>query len=180
MMLAHAQHALTQPNVFLIHASYAELEPVLDGLGIAAVDRVLIDLGLSSDQLADASRGFSFDADGPLDMRFDTSHGQTAADLINRRPEAELARILYEYGEERHSRRIARRIVAQRPIRTAAALAEIIRRARCLRSGAGSGFTRPHGPFKRCGSPSTTNSARCGHFCTTHSRECCEPGVAPS
>ncbi len=129
MMLAHAWQALTQPDVQLVHASYAELGRALEGLGLAFVDRVLVDLGLSSDQLADAGRGFSFDADGPLDMRFDMSHGPTAADLINRSPEAELARILYEYGEERHSRRIARRIVAQRPIRTAAALADLVRRA---------------------------------------------------
>jgi 16S rRNA (cytosine1402-N4)-methyltransferase len=129
MMLAHARKVLTQPDVCLVHANYADLGQALAGRGLSFVDRVLIDLGLSSDQLADAGRGFSFDADGPLDMRFDTSHGPTAADLVNRCPEAELARILFEYGEERHSRRIARRIVAQRPIRTAAELAELVRRA---------------------------------------------------
>jgi 16S rRNA (cytosine1402-N4)-methyltransferase len=129
MMLAHARKVLTQPDVCLVHANYADLGQALAGRGLSFVDRVLIDLGLSSDQLADAGRGFSFDADGPLDMRVDTSHGPTAADLVNRCPEAELARILFEYGEERHSRRIARRIVAQRPIRTAAELAELVRRA---------------------------------------------------
>ena len=129
MMLAHARHALTQPDRYLLQASYAELARVLSGLGMTAIDRLLLDLGLSSDQLADASRGFSFDSNGPLDMRFDTSHGPTAADVINRLPEVELARILFEYGDERHSRRIARRIVAARPLRTAAALADLVRRA---------------------------------------------------
>jgi 16S rRNA (cytosine1402-N4)-methyltransferase len=129
MMLAHAHTALTRPNVRLVHASYADLGEALTRLDVSAVDRVLVDLGLSSDQLADAGRGFSFDADSPLDMRFDISHGPTAADLVNRLPEAELARILFEYGEERHSRRIARRIVMQRPIRSSAALADLVRRS---------------------------------------------------
>ena len=129
MMLEHARTILNRPNVSLVHASYADLGQALAGPGIAAVDRVLVDLGLSSDQLADAGRGFSFDVDGPLDMRFDPSLGQTAAELVNRLPEAELARILFEFGEERHSRRIARRIVSQRPIRSAVALADLVRRA---------------------------------------------------
>lgn len=129
MMLAHAKPVLDWPGVALLQASYAELGQVLCQLGLTAADRVLVDLGLSSDQLADPGRGFSFDADGPLDMRFDTSSGQPAAQLVNRLPERELARIIYEYGEERHSRRIARRIVSERPLQTARELADVVRRA---------------------------------------------------
>jgi 16S rRNA (cytosine1402-N4)-methyltransferase len=129
MMLAHAELVLDRPGVSLVHASYADLGQVLGDLGLIAADRVLVDLGLSSDQLADEARGFSFDADGPLDMRFDRAMGRPAADLVNRLPERELARIIYEYGEERHSRRIARRIVADRPLHTARELADVVRRA---------------------------------------------------
>src|SRR5213075_2739386 len=104
---------------------------VLDSLGIDAVDAVLLDLGLSSDQLADDERGFSFESSGPLDLRFNREEGESAASLIGRLPERELADVIYQYGEERLSRRIARRIVelrAERPIRTAAELADIVRR----------------------------------------------------
>lgn len=110
-------------------ANFCDLPEVLDALAIDAVDRVLLDVGLSSDQLADASRGFSFDADGPLDMRFDPTEGEPAWRLINRmRPES-LADIIHEFGEERFSRRIARRIAAVRdkePIRTARDLTRVV------------------------------------------------------
>ena len=129
MMLALARAVLDRPGVTLVHASYADLGKVLRAQGLPAADRVLVDLGLSSDQLADTARGFSFEADGPLDMRFDTSVGRSAAELVNRLPERELADIIYEYGEERLSRRIARRIVADRPIHTARELADVVRRA---------------------------------------------------
>jgi 16S rRNA (cytosine1402-N4)-methyltransferase len=112
-----------------IQANYRDLREVLDSLGIDRVDGVLLDLGLSSDQLADASRGFSFQADGPLDLRFDAQSGESAAELIARLPEKELADLIYQYGEERLSRRIARRIVERRrqeSIETAAQLAEIV------------------------------------------------------
>ncbi len=112
--------------------NYRDLRTILAELEIPAVHGLLLDLGLSSDQLAAHERGFSFDAPGPLDMRFDTTEGETAADLVNRLPEQELADLIYRYGEERASRRIARAIVArrhERPIVTAADLAEIVRRA---------------------------------------------------
>jgi 16S rRNA (cytosine1402-N4)-methyltransferase len=95
------------------------------------VHGVLLDLGLSSDQLADHERGFSFDADGTLDLRFDTSQGEPAWHLLGRLNERRLADILFQLGEERFSRRIARRIVETRrsaPIRTASQLAELVRR----------------------------------------------------
>jgi 16S rRNA (cytosine1402-N4)-methyltransferase len=110
-------------------ANYCDLPEVLDALALPSVDRVLLDIGLSSDQLADASRGFSFDADGPLDLRFDPTEGEPAWRLVNRmRPES-LADIIYRFGEERHSRRIARRIAAVRekaPIHTARAFAAVV------------------------------------------------------
>ncbi len=130
-MLALAAEATRGLPVTLVKAPYSDLGEVLDDLEIEAVDGILLDLGLSSDQLAWTHRGFSFAADGPLDMRFDPESGASAADLVNDLDADELADILYQYGEERHSRRIARRIVEARrvePIRTTARLAEIIRK----------------------------------------------------
>src|SRR4029077_5131684 len=101
-------------------ASYAEIPEILDELGISAVDGILLDLGLSSDQLADAGRGFSFEGGGELDLRFDPCSGEPAWRLLERTGEQDLANLIYRYGEERFSRRIARRIVEQRvlaPIR---------------------------------------------------------------
>lgn len=115
-----------------VWADYRNLRHVLDDLQLDRVDGVLIDIGLSSDQLADAARGFSFESDGPLDLRFDVTEGKPAADLVNRLAEQDLADLIYRYGEERLSRRIARAIVAKRrdqPIATAAELAEIVRRS---------------------------------------------------
>ncbi len=105
---------------------------MLAQLEIPAVDGIVLDLGLSSDQLDDAERGFSFDSDGPLDLRFDTDSGEPAWRLVERLEATELANLIFEYGEERHSRRIARNIVERRaiePIRTARQLAEIVRRS---------------------------------------------------
>ncbi len=119
--------------VTLVHAAYGEIGHVLDELGIKEVQGILLDLGLSSDQLAWEDRGFSFMVDGPLDMRFDPSEpGPTAAELINRLPEAKLAQVFFDFGEERFSRRISRRIVETRrvrPIRTTGELAELVRRS---------------------------------------------------
>jgi 16S rRNA (cytosine1402-N4)-methyltransferase len=101
-------------------------------LGDERADGILLDLGISSAQLDDPERGFSFQADGPLDMRMDRREGETAADVVNHLPEKELADLIYAYGEERASRRIARAIVRARdrtPIRTTGELAEIVRRA---------------------------------------------------
>jgi 16S rRNA (cytosine1402-N4)-methyltransferase len=110
-------------------ANFCDIPEVLDALSIDRVDRVLLDVGLSSDQLADDSRGFSFDSDGPLDLRFDPTEGEPAWRLVNRmRPES-LADIIHEFGEERYSRRIARRIAAVRekePIRTARDFARVV------------------------------------------------------
>ncbi|MBS0261266.1 MAG: 16S rRNA (cytosine(1402)-N(4))-methyltransferase RsmH [Planctomycetes bacterium] len=130
MLEIAARQISSVSSVHQLHqASYAELARVLAGLQIPAVDRVLLDLGLSSDQLADKSRGFSFAADGPLDLRFDTRQGESAADWLARVDEPELADILDRYGEERHSRPLARALVAARhraPIRTARDLAEAV------------------------------------------------------
>ena len=127
--IAHGVETLAGLPVRFAQANYCDLPEVLDALSIDTVDAVLLDVGLSSDQLADASRGFSFEAEGPLDLRFDTSEGEPAWRLVNRlRPET-LADIIYQYGEERHSRRIARRIAAERekePIRTAKQFARIV------------------------------------------------------
>ncbi len=109
-------------------ASYADMGTIAPGHDISAVDGILLDLGLSSRQLEDANRGFSFLKEGPLDMRFDPRQGETAADLINNLTAEELADIFRRYGEETHSRRIARLIVANRPLRTTTELAELIER----------------------------------------------------
>ena len=100
----------------LIHASFDEIEDVLEETGVALgdVDGALLDLGVSSRQLDDPGRGFSFQADGPLDMRMDRSKGASAADLCNSADPAELVRVLREYGEEKNARRIADQIVARR------------------------------------------------------------------
>ena len=113
-------------RVSLIHAPYTALsEHVAPGSAAGMV----LDLGLSSLQMDDPERGFAFRFDGPLDMRFDVSAGQTAADVVNTWPVDELADALYEFGEERHSRRIARAIVDARPVTTTAQLAEVVARA---------------------------------------------------
>jgi 16S rRNA (cytosine1402-N4)-methyltransferase len=123
----------TSLPVTFVHAAYREMRQVLDELGIAHVDGILLDLGLSSDQLAWPDRGFSFANDGPLDMRFDPEGaGPPAAELVNRLPEVELAQLFFELGEERFSRRISRRIVEARrdsPIRTTGELADLVRRS---------------------------------------------------
>lgn len=110
-------------------ANFRDIPEVLDALSLDRVDRVLLDVGLSSDQLADHDRGFSFDSEGPLDLRFDPTEGEPAWRLVSRmRPET-LADIIYEFGEERFSRRIARRIAAARekePIRSARDFARIV------------------------------------------------------
>ncbi len=112
-----------------VHGSFAALPRTLRERGIRA-DMVLADLGFCSNQVAEAARGLSFRNDGPLDMRLNRSVGMTAADLIAEAPEEELARILYEYGEERQSRRIARKLVQARqesPIQTTGELAQLVR-----------------------------------------------------
>src|SRR5579883_3423330 len=113
----------------LLHASYADATALLRELGIAQIDGLLLDLGVSSLQLDDAARGFSFRKDAPLDMRFDPTSGRSAAELVNTADEAALADVLWRYGDERHSRRIARAIVRARPLRTTGELAALVEHA---------------------------------------------------
>jgi 16S rRNA (cytosine1402-N4)-methyltransferase len=131
--LARARLARFGERFLAVHSDYRDLTEVLarHAPGEHAAG-ILADLGVSSHQLEEASRGFSFSHDGPLDMRMDRSTGSTAADLVNRLPEGELADLIYEYGEERASRRIARAIGRAREvarIETTARLAEIVARA---------------------------------------------------
>ena len=117
------------PNAQVIHSNYSQMRDVLDDLGIDKVDGILMDLGVSSYQLDEESRGFSYHADAPLDMRM-SKEGMSAADVVNTYSESELARILFEYGEEKFSRRIASNIVRKReeaPIETTLQLADIVR-----------------------------------------------------
>jgi 16S rRNA (cytosine1402-N4)-methyltransferase len=119
-------------RVVLVHADYRELPAVLARLGTGPIDGALADLGVSSMQLDEPERGFSFRADGPLDMRMDTSQGATAAEMLAVVDEQELADLIFRFGEDRKSRRIARAIVTARedaPIETTARLASIVRRA---------------------------------------------------
>jgi 16S rRNA (cytosine1402-N4)-methyltransferase len=116
----------------LVHTDYREFGRVLDARGIAGVDGVLADLGVSSMQLDSPGRGFSFRRDDPLDMRMDTSAGPTAADLIAAADERTLADVIYQFGEERHARRVARFLVDARKagrIGTTGHLADVVRRA---------------------------------------------------
>lgn len=129
-MLELAARATEGRPVTLVQSSYSDLDRVLGDLELDGVDGIVLDLGLSSDQLAWGHRGFSFAGDGPLDMRYDPRAPVSAADLVNDLDAEELARIIYEFGEERHSRRIARKIVEARrvePIVTTARLADVVR-----------------------------------------------------
>jgi 16S rRNA (cytosine1402-N4)-methyltransferase len=129
--LAAAEANLARLPVKLVQANFAEMPRVLEQLQLAAVKGVVLDLGLSSDQLADTERGFSFQSHGALDLRFDPEEGEPAWRLLERLSAEDLADIIYRYGEERFSRRIARKIVERRrvaPIRTAGDLAELVRK----------------------------------------------------
>ena len=131
-------------NVRLFHANFAELEDVLREAGIAEVDGILADLGLSTNQLFDAQYGLSFSTEGPLDMRIDPRTSENAADLVNSLRETDLADVLYELAQERWSRRIARKIAEARrsaPIKTTEQLAELVRSA-VPRRGGGRGGER--------------------------------------
>jgi 16S rRNA (cytosine1402-N4)-methyltransferase len=113
-----------------LHSNYSDLPELLETESVGQVDGILLDLGLSSDQLADGERGFSFQSEGLLDLRFDPTRGDPAWKLVERLSAEHLADLIYKYGEERHSRRIGRRIAETRraaPIRTAAELARIVR-----------------------------------------------------
>jgi 16S rRNA (cytosine1402-N4)-methyltransferase len=132
--LVHAAEALAawRDQVQLLHADFRDLASVLDDRGVATIDGAVADLGVSSMQLDGVERGFSFRRDEPLDMRMDQSTGATAAELIRDISEQDLADLIFKYGEERHSRRIARAIVDTRretPVHTTGQLAAIVRRA---------------------------------------------------
>ncbi|WP_455529139.1 16S rRNA (cytosine(1402)-N(4))-methyltransferase RsmH [Ruminococcus sp.] len=126
---AAADRLSVYPNARVLHRNYSEIRAVLDELDIDYVDGILMDLGVSSFQLDEGSRGFSYHSDAPLDMRM-SKEGMSAADVVNTYSESELARIIFEYGEEKFSRRIASNIVSARegsPIETTLQLADIIR-----------------------------------------------------
>lgn len=110
-------HAFSE-SFSALHGNFADLPGILEDAGVGKVDGILIDIGVSSWQLDEADRGFSFGKEGPLDMRMDKSAGKTAADLVNMLPEQELRAIFYEYGEERAGSKIARRIVERRDEKT--------------------------------------------------------------
>lgn len=119
-------------RVTLVRGNFSDLSELLSGCGVDAADGMLFDLGVSSPQLDDAARGFSYLHDAPLDMRMDTSSPLTARDIVNGRSEDELRRILYDYGEERYAPAIARAIVRARqtaPVETTGELVEIIKSA---------------------------------------------------
>jgi 16S rRNA (cytosine1402-N4)-methyltransferase len=119
----------------LVQANFAELSAVCEAHGFTEADGILFDLGLSSMQIDTAERGFSFQREAPLDMRFDPTSGPSAADIINKFSEQEIACILWEYGEERYSRQIAHRIVEQRPILSTLRLAHLVQQVLGRRRG---------------------------------------------
>ena len=130
-MLAVAEKRLAGLPVTLLHANFESLPELLANAGFPHVDGVLADLGFCSDQVSDPARGFSFQQDGPLDMRLNPAAGATAADLVNTMSEGALADLIFEYGEERKSRWVAKRIVERRatkPFTTTADLADLVRR----------------------------------------------------
>lgn len=126
---SRANLAAYEERVRLARGDFKDIASVLERFGVAQVRGVLLDLGVSSPQLDDASRGFSFRERGPLDMRMDTSAPLSAEQVVNEYPEHELTRVISRYGEERFARRVARAIVAARPIRDTKTLAEVVRDA---------------------------------------------------
>lgn len=123
------------PRLVLHPRRFSEMVAALAEAGVARVDGVAMDIGVSSMQLDQPARGFAFSADGPLDMTMSQA-GPTAADFLNEAPEAEIADVLFQYGEERQSRRVARAIVAARPLSTTGELAQVVRKALGYRPGA--------------------------------------------
>lgn len=146
MMLAFAKEklALVSPPsslVSLIHSSYVDLAEVLKSQGLTQIDRLLVDLGLSSDQLSDRERGFGFDAGGPLDMRFDTRGGISAAEFLRTAPVEEITRVFRDWGEEPAADKIAQAIVANRkfdPVDTAADLVRVVEKVLKVQNPQGS------------------------------------------
>jgi 16S rRNA (cytosine1402-N4)-methyltransferase len=127
--VARARLAAYGPRVVLVHTNFRHVEIIAQEHGFVKVAGIMLDLGVSSLQLDEKHRGFSFQHDAQLDMRFDPAQPRTAHDLVNNLPEQELADLIYTYGQERHSRRIARAVVAHRPIDSTATLASLIEKA---------------------------------------------------
>ncbi len=128
--------AKAQPPRLVLHPRrFSEMAKALLGAGVARVDGLVMDVGVSSMQLDQVHRGFAFSAPGPLDMRM-SQEGESAADFLNSAPETQIADVLYQYGEERQSRRVARAIVAARPLETTGQLAQVVRKALGYRQGA--------------------------------------------
>lgn len=132
---AFAEAQEDPPRLVLHPRRFSEMVSALAEAGVATVDGVVMDIGVSSMQLDQPDRGFAFSVDGPLDMRMSRS-GPSAADFLNTAPEAEIADVLWRYGEERQSRRVARAIVAARPLSTTGELAQVVRKALGYRPGA--------------------------------------------
>jgi len=125
-----AAQALNDPRLTVVHAAFSTMRDALSALHIAQVDGILLDLGVSSPQIDNPARGFSFRFDAPLDMRMDTTRGETAADFLQRADERQLAEVIRDYGEERFAVSIAKAIVARRqgghPVRTTGELAQVV------------------------------------------------------
>lgn len=132
--IIHAEKVLApyKEHVHLFHSNFSELPAILTSIGITGVDSILLDLGFSYNQIANGNRGFSFNKNEPLDMRMDIRRDLTASTVVNSYKEEELVKIFFDYGEERYSRRIAKKIVSKRcekPIETSLELAQIIKSA---------------------------------------------------
>lgn len=127
--LARGNTAAFAEHIRFFHGAFSDIPKALAAIGVEAVDGVLADLGVSRYQLNAAERGFSLNADGPLDMRMDRNQSLTAADLVNELPEKALADLIYQLGEERRSRRISRAIVRARPILATGRLAQVVENA---------------------------------------------------
>ncbi len=150
--LQRARTRLNEPacRIDFIHENFRNLPHVLKTLNVSAIDAVLLDVGFSSDQLEEAGRGFSFEREGPLDMRMNPELETTAADLVNQLPEKDLADIFYQYGEERRSRRIASFLTERRqqaPFATTQDLASAVERS--LGAGPRSKYAKPSYPKGR-------------------------------
>ena len=138
IQIAHSRLARFGDAVLLVEGNFRDVQTICRSHGFAPVHGVLFDLGLSSLQLADEGRGFSFQVDAPLDMRFSPQQTLTAADIVNTYAEEALADLLWRYGQEPHSRRIARRIVQEKPLETTTQLAKTVEKA------VGHGYRRLH------------------------------------
>jgi 16S rRNA (cytosine1402-N4)-methyltransferase len=127
------EQRIVDPRFSIHHTSFGQMAPLLASLGIRRVDGLLLDLGVSSPQIDDASRGFSFRLDGPLDMRMDTTRGESVAQFLARADERHIAEVIRDYGQERFAVQVAKALVARRegghPIRTTRELSELVARA---------------------------------------------------